>query len=321
MYQTIRSYPRQFVEGYDLVSLLRSDFFRGKKFNNLILAGMGGSAFPADLVNDYLEGGNSVTVVRDYRLSAAVTGRDLVVCSSYSGTTEETLAAFDAALTKRIPLLVLTHGGLLAERAKKNKIPLILIPECIQPRYASGYVFSSLLALLEIVGKIPPQGEILKRLSHFLGIRLEGQEKIGAALSKKLVDRIPIIYGPPGLAGTCRVWKIKFNENAKIPSFHNTFPELNHNEMVGFVRLLFKPALIFLTSRFMDKRVAKRMDVMKILLKKEIPILEVQPEGESLLHEMFDSLAIADFASYHLAKETGVDPISVPMIEDFKKRL
>lgn len=282
---------------------------------------MGGSSLPADLVNDGFGAGPRLEIVRDYRLPATAGPQDLCIVSSYSGNTEETLAALDDALARGCRVIAISHGGQLEAKAAAAGIPNVAIPECIQPRCASGYFFASLVGIFHRLSLIPSPEDMLDRLSRHLSDTQNTCEARGRALAEALGDRVPIVYGPSEFAGATRIWKIKFNENAKIQSFSNVFPELNHNEMVGFTRLLMKPALIFLESRFMHPRVKRRMDVMEEILGREIPIHRLSFAGESALFEMFESLAVADYASYYLAQACGIDPAPVEMVETFKKKL
>jgi len=321
IYSTIRKFPEQFLIGYR--SALETDLssFRGKAFRRILFAGMGGSSLPGDLINDTLSDSRPLRPIRNYRIPSDVGPDDLVIASSYSGNTEETIEALQNGLQKKAATLVLSHGGKLAEMALEKKIPLLRIPECIQPRCATGYFFGSLLALLEILGKTPPARQRLEKLQVFLEKEQERHEERGKSLAKSLNARVPLIYGPSELEGACRIWKIKFNENAKTQSFYNVFPELNHNEMVGFTHLDMNPSLILLKSQFMHPRVVTRMEVMESILGDKIPFHTLTLKGEDLLQEMFDSLAVADYASFYLAEEYGIDPAPVAMVEDFKKKL
>ena len=321
-YQAIRQFPRQFLESWKIVAehpglgMLGADRFR-----RIYYAAMGGSSLPADILNDIYEGSPRLELLRDYHLPASAGAEDLLIAASFSGNTEETLATFQETLKRSLPVLALSNGGKLEQAAQAAGVPWIRIPDCIQPRCASGYFYATLLGLLFRMGRIDSPESELKRLEFFLEGFQDAAEARGKKLAAALKDRVPLIYGPSRLEGVCRIWKIKLNENAKIQSFYNILPELNHNEMVGFTRLLMKPVLVFLDSRFMHPRIERRMEVMKELLGAEMPILRVPAAGDTPLQEMFASLLIADYASYHLAAEYGVDPAPVAMVEEFKRKL
>lgn len=321
MLEAIRHFSSQFSADYQAIVKKNLALLPIKKEAGVYVVGMGGSALSGDLINDYLAGEKAITVIRDYELPSSLPQTHVVCFCSYSGNTEEVLMALKKALGKGITSVVFTNGGKLKEEARKNKLPLVEVPTCLQPRYAVGYYFTALVGLLEKLALVGPQEGFLLKLADFIRQRESANEKQGRVLASALKQKVPIVYGPTQLAGTCHFWKIKFNENSKIPSFFNVFPELNHNEMVGWTNPLMKPCFIFLRSKFTHPRINLRMDAMKSVFEGKIPMVEVCLEGESLLQEMFDSLAIADYASYYLAVSYGVDPVAVDMIEDFKKKL
>lgn len=286
---------------------------------------MGGSSLPADLINDYLQGECRLQILRDYALAQDINKQDLVLCASFSGNTEETLSIFKEAQAKQIPTIVLANGGKLKELALSTDIPFVPIPDCIQPRCASGHFFASTLALIHRLNLLESKEAELKTLTEFLKTQQTSFEAQGKVLAKQLKERVPIVYGPTELYSIARIWKIKFNENAKIQSFFNVFPEVNHNEMVGFTNLIMKASLIYLKSQFTHPRNLKRMATMKQVLGDklgdQLPILEVNLQGQSLLQDLFAAMAIGDYASYFLAKDYGIDPTPVEMVEEFKKLL
>lgn len=318
MYQAILSSSGQFLEGLEIAKKVS---LPNKPFNSIIIAGMGGSSLAADLVNDVL-GHPYLSIVRDYGLPSWVSEKDLVICASYSGNTEETLSSFDEARKKHIPIIVLAHGGALKEQAQKKGVSFIQISEATQPRLALGYFFSSLIHILSKVREI--KWDVQKNLSDlslFVKQRLKAQEEIGKQLAKEIKDFVPLIYAPTDLYGVARVWKIKMNENAKVQSFFNIFPELNHNEMVGFTQTLMKTAVIYLKKKSMHPQIFKRMHIMENLLKDKMPFFSVMAEGSNLLQQSFDLLSIADFTTYFLAQNYGIDPIPVHLVEEFKEKL
>jgi glucose/mannose-6-phosphate isomerase len=319
MLETIRNFHLQFRYPFKIPEVSEQTF---NSQSHIYLVGMGGSALQADMLNDYFSDSfQNFSVIRHYSIPKNIQKIDLIFCSSYSGNTEETLEAFDEICTRKIPVIVLTHGGELKRRALDKKIPLIEIPECVQPRCATGYFFGAILGVLEKLGFVSEQQESLDKLQDFLASVQNICEEKGRGLASHLVNFIPIIYSPDELKGVSKTWKIKFNENSKIQSFYNVYPELNHNEMVGFTKMLMKAVIIQLRSQFVHPRIGKRMDVMKELLSDRMPFHDIILRGENLLQEMFYAYLIADYTSYYLALAYGVDPAPVFMVEDFKKRL
>ncbi len=287
----------------------------------VLYAGMGGSALPADLINGILPGPDRMELLRGYTLPSWIKKHDLLLAASFSGNTEETLQVVEQGLERGCSIITLSHGGKLESLAQKKNLPHVFIPPCVQPRCATGYFFASLLGLFHRMERISSYEKPLEDLRGFLLERQVHLESLGKTLAESLHHRIPIVYSPTEFEAVARIWKIKFNENSKIPAFYNVFPELNHNEMVGFTNLLMPVALIYLQPRVMHPRIAKRMQVMAEILKKDIPILEVKLSGKTHLEEIFEASMIGDYASYFLALRYGIDPAPVHMVEDFKKRL
>lgn len=316
-YETIRRFPEQLLKGWQLGSCLEK---KPRSFRCIYYSGMGGSSFPANLVNDFLHSSPPLQVVRDYQLPVNSCEEDLVISASFSGNTEETLDVFHESIERKLNIVALANGGKLMQLAKSKGVDFLQIPDCLQPRLAAGYYFSCILGILYKLGYIESRENELEALVDFLRRKQADFEALGRKTAKGLIGFVPMIYGPSHLESTMRVWKIKFNENAKIHSFYNSFPELNHNEMEGFSNLILNPAIIYLISRKSHARISKRMEVMQQVLSK-VPFYPISLCGEGHLQEMFESLAISDYTSYYLAKHYGVDPEKVEMIENFKAKM
>lgn len=310
------SFPCQFAKGLEKAGKIRV-----QKAKRVLFSGVGGSTLPADLLSIYLPNLN-IAVHKDYGVPAWVDSSTLVFISSYSGNTEETLSSLAPALKKGAKTIAVTNGGKLAERAEKQGVPIVLVPHAVQPRCATGYFFSSFVGVLENSGMVKGKKCELLRLGAWLAEKNPGLEKAGKTLGKKLAHRIPVIYSSTAWWPVARTCKIKFNENAKTPAFWNVFPELNHNEMVGFTNPRAPFSFIFLEDPADNPRVKKRMAIMKGLMeKKGLPVHLVKMQGKTVLEKMFSTTLVGDWASYYMALETGVDPAPVEMVEEFKKKM
>jgi glucose/mannose-6-phosphate isomerase len=313
----ILDFPGQFTAGAELARGLRV-----ARPSELVIAGMGGSALFADLLLAHLgdELRLPVRVHRSYGLPARTDPRALVLCSSYSGGTEETLSAFSEALRRRLPVLVFSHGGELLRLARARRFPAVVVPECAQPRYSPGYLFGALHEVLSSLGLTHACREELARLTAFL--RKQKLEPEGKRIARALKGAIPLVYSTPEYAAAARTSKIKFNENSKTPAFHNSFPELNHNEMVGFTRSPAKFHALLLTDGHEETGMARRIRATADVLRdRGLGVTEVRLKGTSHLERMFYATTLFDWASYHLALENGVDPLPVQLVERFKERL
>lgn len=288
-----------------------------------IVVGMGGSHLSADLLLAYRPE-YPLVARRDYglpRMSGADAKNSLVIVSSYSGNTEEALAAYREARKKGLALASIAVGGKLIALAKKDKTPYVQMPDTgIQPRSALGLSF---LALLKLLGEeaMLKETKTLSSMLHSASLR-----RRGASLAKKMKDKVPVLYCSRANETIAWNWKIKFNETGKIPAFYNVFPELNHNEMTGFdvsdrSRHLSKPFyFLFFTDAADDPRIRKRMAVMEGMYKKRgLPVLVVPLTGKNFLEKAFASLVLADWTAVATADLYGLESEQVPMVEEFKR--
>ncbi len=313
----IRDFPKQFawkpvVENAEALSIT-------KKF---LVAGMGGSNHATDVFKA-CRPTVDVIVHRDYRLPELHDASRLVIACSYSGNTEETIDAYRQAREKGFPVAVITKGGALLELAKQDHMPYVQLPDTgIQPRSATGFMF---VALLKLMGDDEDLIEV-KKLSKLL--KVNELKKVAKPLAKALKKYVPIVYASTQNGAVANNWKIKMNENVKIPCYADVFPELNHNEMNGFdvqkktEKLSKKFAFVFLNDDDDHPRVQKRMEILQdILTAKKFLVINASLAGDSRIEKIFRSLVVADWVTLFLAKSYGVDPEPVNMVEEFKKRM
>ena len=261
-----------------------------------------------------------VSIHRDYNIPTEANEASLLVFCSYSGNTEEPISGLYEAISKNLKITCIASGGEIEKLCKKNNLPFVKIPSGIQPRAATGYMFSALLKVLANSGATKDiSAEILET-----SIKLEEinslSEKEGKNLAKKIGKRIPIIYASDEFKALARIWKIKFNENSKIPAFHNYFPELNHNEMVGYTKKSKSFFVIILRSKNDHPKILKRMELTADIIKKsgaEVEFIEIKEGSKSF--KIFSSLLLGDWTSYYLALENKTDPTPVELVESFKK--
>ena len=291
------------------------------KYERFIFVGMGGSALAADLLrisNPELD----ILIHRDYGLPDLpdkVLQNSLVVLDSYSGNTEEVLDAFKLALSKNLPVAAVSIGGKLLELARQNSKPYVEMPDWgLEPRLALGLNFK---ALLKIIG----QDQASDMTSR---VRLPDNENTGKEIAEKLRGFVPIIYSSRKNGPIAYAWKVKINETSKKPSFSNVFSELNHNEMAGFhsgevSKLLSQNFyFIFLKDPSDNPRILKRMEVTAQLFQKQkLNVETVELAGDNVFVKIFSSLQLADWVSYHIAKEYGIDTVDISTIEEFKKQM
>lgn len=325
LYQVMTNMPDQLTDG---LGLSRELVLSGD-FEYLVLSGMGGSALSAELLKIYLDEtinkerkGNPIRILinRGYTLpQEAFNSQCLNILSSYSGNTEETLSSFQEVLENKLPALVIASGGKLMEMAKENSVPFILLPSGIQPRMGMGYSFSALIGVLTKLGILPDKTEELKAAKIEIIKNLEVFEEKGKEMVACVHGQTPVIYASERLKSIAMIWKIMFNENSKTPAFWNFFPELNHNEMVGFNNPQANFSLIILRDELDHPRNLRRFQMTESLLKNyglKVALVDA-PSGE-VIFKIFALLQIGCFASYHLALAYETDPTPVNMVERFK---
>jgi glucose/mannose-6-phosphate isomerase len=320
LYPVIVNLPNQILKAWDFTS---AKFFQTPK--QIIVCGMGGSALPANILKTFLVNSNSnfqlpIKICRDYNLPADFDDQSAGVFISYSGNTEETLSCFEQALkTGNKNLVAIATGGSLKELAEKNNVQFITIPtDVLQPRMGYGYFFGALIKLLVNSELLTLDFEEIKNDVAVLLEKNKNYEAQGQELAPQLLNKIPIIYTSDAWKFLAMIIKINFNENSKIQSFWNTFPEMNHNEMVGFTNLLAQYKVLIFKDPNDHERVQKRMQIFKQVLADKISteIIEM-PEGSTLV-KIFSTLMIGLWTSYYLALTYGINPTPVDMVEEFK---
>jgi len=319
MKQIILDFPKQFIQGLELARQIKVE----GKFENIVVSGMGGSAWPAEILSSWLD--LPIRVNRNYQLPASK--KDLAIFSSYSGNTEECLAAYQEALKKGLVMAAVTSGGQLKELCQQNGTPLVEIPSGLVPRMATGYIFTALYSILANSGLANDKSSEILAMAE--NLKPADQEKSGQALAKKLRGKIPIIYVSDKLKVLGYIWKIKLNENSNSPAFTHYFPELNHNELEGMAHekechFHDKPIFhcLILKDPADQPKIKKRMDLTAEMLNESgLPTEIIDLTGQSLLERIFSSILLADWASYYLAQEYQVDPLAEETIEGFKKKM
>lgn len=325
--QFILTTPIQFKVGMDLAKNVRVE----GNFDSLTVSGMGGSALPVNLLQAYIDAEKfikplDIYVNRYYSLPPqAKTPTSLNFISSYSGTTEETISSLEEVRSLRLPFIGFSSGGPVETLSKEYGMPHVKLPipyPNYQPRMGSGYFFGAMYQALVNQGLIPDTtSEILDHAETFDGNMGIYEEK-GKDLANKIMGKTPVIYAPARFASTAMVWKIKLNENAKTPAFWNFFPELNHNEMVGYTNPQAKFFIIMLRDKDDDPRNLKRYQATADLLaEEEIESTVIDMDGTDAFSKMFLSISLADWTSYYLALEYKQDPTPVEMVEKLKKIL
>lgn len=306
----------------------------GRVITSIVVAGMGGSALAADVAKVLLAPNLSIPfeVVKGYDLPAYATASTLVIASSHSGNTEETVSCLNQAIERGCQIAVITTGGKLADIANERDIMLGLVPHDTQPRMAVLYNLRVLLRVLNAYGLIDSSlyDEMksaeawLKSESELWGASVPTEHNYAKLLALIAVGKTPVFYGGSFMAPLAYKWKISWNENAKNVAFWNFIPESNHNEFIGWTsHPVEKPFVVFdLVSELEHPRVQKRFGLNDRLLSGLRPKSNVIPiQGDSVLKQLLWGSVLADFVSIYVAILNGVDPTQVNLIEKLKTEL
>jgi glucose/mannose-6-phosphate isomerase len=297
--------------------------------SEIIFCGLGGSAISGDLLCDYLTGELTLPliVVRGYNLPSYVMENTLVIISSYSGNTEETISCFEQAIKKRCKIIVITSGGKISEIAAANKIPTIIIQSGIQPRYAIGLSFFSLLRLMQELGLVDEDNNTKRIINLWQkqGEVYAKENNRALQIAEQIVGFIPVIYSSEFLSSTGYRFKCQLNENSKLHAFFNTIPEMNHNEIIGwesFKEKQFQTKVIFLFDNEFHSQNKKRFDILKETLAEcNVEVLTLSSNEENKKVRIMDLIFFIDWISFYVSVLRGFDPSEIDFIHKMKQRL
>jgi glucose/mannose-6-phosphate isomerase len=302
-------------------------------FENIVYAGMGGSALAALISQSWPGYKVPFEVCRQYHIPAYVSDKTLFIAASYSGNTEETVSALAEAEEKGAKIAVIAGGGKLQEAAQTKNYPFVLLPKAAQPRYAVFYNLKALVQILESAGFVneAEASAQMKQTSEFLRQSVQAwlptvpqAQNPAKQLAMELAGKSGVVYAGPLMAPAAYKWKISFNENAKNVAWWGQYPEFNHNEFIGWSsHPIDKPyAVVDLRSSFEHPRVQKRFELSDKLLSGRRPAAHVvQAQGETILEHLLWTTSFGDFVTIYLALLNGVNPAPVDLVEKFKTEL
>ncbi len=333
MYKCILDFPKQVEEAFKIGKSAVVPI-KSRGVTSIVITGLGGSAIGGDLLRAYLadEIAVPITVNRHYILPEFVGSKTLVIVSSYSGNTEETISAQRDATKRKAKVLCISTGGEVTDFASKHKQPCIKTPGGLQPRAALGYSFFPLLVALGKCGFVQSKDKdiretiaLLKKKALQYG-NADDNDNPALALAEKLHGKLPIIYSSSHRLDAVNLrWRGQIEENAKQLAYGNLLPEMNHNELVGWnmlKELLEQTHVIFLRDKGEHSRVSVRHDITsKIIAQYTSGVTEVWSEGTSLLTRLFSLIQFGDWVSFYLAILNNQDPTPVKAIDLLKTQL
>ncbi len=296
-----------------------------KEVRNILITGLGGSGIGGTIVSEivYNECPVPITVNKDYFIPAFVNENTLVIVSSYSGNTEETLQAFESAIKKNAMVACITSGGKILEIAKKNDFDTIVIPGGMPPRSCLGY---SLVQLFYILHSYKMIGDDFKKQLNASVSLIENEKANILAeanlLSDFFVGKIPVIYAVDGFNGVATRFRQQINENSKMLCWHNILPEMNHNELVGWAGKNENLAVIILRNKSDYSRTQTRLEISSEVFKKYTPhVKECWSKGDSNLERAIYLIHLTDHVSVIIAEKRKIDAMEINIINHLKGEL
>ena len=331
--ERIRELPQQCLQAWQQAQ----DFVLPSNYadvSQVVVLGMGGSAIGGDLLSSLTlaESRVLITVCRNYDLPSYVDANTLVIASSYSGMTEETISSFNQAMKTPARKMVLTTGGRIREIAEENNLPVFSIKYNSPPRAALAHSLFPLLSICQNLGLIANKAsdvtetiDVLETLKITLNEDSPFNDNPAKQLARKLQGKLTVIYGAGIMSTVAQRWKGQINENAKSWAFFETFPELNHNAVVGYEfprELAQSTFVVLLRSKLLHHRVLTRYQVTsEVVSQAGVANEMVDGMGESALSQMMSLILFGDWVSYYLAILNEADPFPVKVIDYLKKRL
>lgn len=323
MKELVQNFTKQLAEAKAIAD--KAVVSSSNTIQSVVVTGLGGSGIGGTILSELISDVCPVPIVinKDYFLPAFVNANTLVVVSSYSGNTEETLSAMQQAMAKNAQIACVTSGGKVLELAKQNQFDFIEIPGGMPPRSCIGYSLVQLIKLF-VAKNLAPQS-LLTDIENSVKLLNTENSNIKAEaenIAKKLHNKIAIIYS----LGTCEGAAVRFrqqiNENSKMLCWHHVFPEMNHNELVGWTTKNDNLHVITFKTSFDYNRTVKRYEVCKPLFEKySSGVTEITAKGTSKLEQFFYLINIGDWISCYLADIKGIDPVEVKVIDHLKGEL
>lgn len=297
----------------------------GKELNKILLCGLGGSGIGGAIVSQLLKSEIEVpfVCVNDYNTPAFVDEHTLIIASSYSGNTEETIAAVKESMAKNAEICVITSGGTLAEMAQENGWNHAIVPGGEQPRAMLAYSLIQQLYLLNKYGFISVEHvSNLHAIPALLNADEQDIRNEAKALAEKLHNSIPVIYADSSFGGVATRFKQQLNENAKMLCWDHVLPEMTHNELVGWAGGNQDIAPVYLATKYDHPRTTHRWNISKEIISKHTQnINEVHAKGETKVAQIFYLIHLTDWVSFFLSEIKGIDPVEVEVISFLKSEM
>lgn len=334
MFDVLKNFHNQIKDAVQIAEKIDVTSIDTSGIKNIVVNGLGGSAIGGDFARSYTNYEIAVPILinRNYSLPSFVNPNTLSIISSYSGNTEETNSAYSEAIKRNSKIICISSGGSVEKTAIANNHLLVKIPGGLQPRCALGYSFFTLIILLSKLGFIknlsPDIDAVISKIEKksMLYSDYNSDENPAIKLANKLKGKLPIVYSSVDILDVVNLrWRGQLSENAKILAYGNFYPEMNHNELVGWKLnedILKKIVVIMLEDGEDNERIKLRMEITSGIMKKYAnDVIKLKGEGKNKLERIFDLVYLGDWVSYYLAIMNKINPTPVEAIDFLKNKL
>ncbi|MCS6904737.1 MAG: bifunctional phosphoglucose/phosphomannose isomerase [Bacteroidia bacterium] len=324
MEQLIANFDQQIIQALEIAKSLPPSY-PIQPFQNIATLGVGGSGFVAEVFKDLTRTYSLFPIfpIRSYDLPWWVQQNTLCIVISYSGNTEETIAAMQEALKRKASIIVFSSGGNLQKLATEYQLPHILLPSGYPPRAAYGFSLVLLLSIAPKLGILKESDNLIQSL--LVSAQQFNKQSLAQEVAQKLHNRIPIVYCADINESLAIRLHQQINENSKQLCWHNVLPEMNHNEIVGWENPYFlfeKVIVVLIRSQFENPRVKLRFEILQeILNSKNVETITLNCQQNNFAAEMMELLLLIDWISFYLAQANQTDPTPVPIIDFLKNKL
>lgn len=323
MKELIQQFPAQLNEAVEIASKAKLSPVK-VPINKVVICGLGGSGIGGTIAKEIVfgEAKMPIEVLKSYSLPLYVDEHTLVICSSYSGNTEETLECYSLAQKRKAKVVCITSGGKLLESAKKDGNDVIVVPGGMPPRACLGYSLTQLFHILSHYRVALQKTTAIEDAAEMLSREQEAIMHEAHLIAKKIHDKFPVIYSTALHEGIAIRLRQQLNENAKILCWHHVFPEMNHNELVGWSHAYTNVAVILFHDKDENPRNKLRMEFCKnIFHKYAAEMIEVPSKGENAIAKALYWIHLGDWVSIFLAEKRNVDAMDIKVIDSLKQEL
>ena len=334
MFDVLKNFHNQIKDAVQIAEKIDVASIDTSEIKNIVVNGLGGSAIGGDFARSYTNYEITVPIFvnRNYSLPSFVNPNTMSIISSYSGNTEETNSTYSEAIKRNSKIICISSGGSVEKTAIANNHLLVKIPGGLQPRCALGYSFFTLIILLSKLGFIknlsPDIDAVISKIEKksVLYTDFNSEENLAIKLANKLKGKLPIVYSSVDILDVVNLrWRGQLSENAKILAYGNFYPEMNHNELVGWKLnedILKKIVVIMLEDGEDNERIKLRMEITSGIMKKYAnDVIKLKGEGKNKLERIFDLVYLGDWVSYYLAIMNKINPTPVEAIDFLKNKL